>query len=115
MIPHGHVHTFSPFSTFARPDGRREIGSRCQCGEGTVIEQKLVVNPDGSPHRLQFRIGMLWFEPLDLVRLGLPVEECAACHGKPPAVQGLPPCPLCNGLGVTAGGHRVEAPELTTV
>jgi hypothetical protein len=125
MIPAGHEHVWQPFAVRELGDGRRQIDSRCQCANagpddpGTVMEQRILVDADGRPLRLQYRFGGLWFDPLDLLRMRPSVAAgtltfCPECGGTPPLIEGLGPCPTCNGIGVTVDtGEPVAAPELT--
>lgn len=121
MIERGHVHNLQPFSTHLRPDGLREVQSRCECGgpatpqnpmPGSVLEQKLVFNPaTGEPVSITFRFGGVWFDAVELARLAAPVEECPTCGGDAPTVRGTV-CGTCRGLRVTVDGEAVQPPLL---
>jgi hypothetical protein len=119
-IEHGHVHNLVPIAVRPRIDESVSIMSRCNdrlvendAGKlvdriaGCQLEEERVFYPDGSPRSIRYRIGGVWFEALNLLRVGpLPVEECDACHGENPA------CPRCGGVGVVGPDGLITRPEL---
>lgn len=123
MIPADHQHVWQPYAVRDLGDGRRIIDSRCQCSAatvedpGTIMEHRLTVDADGRALKIMFRFGGLWLEPLDILRMAPsvatgPIAVCPQCAGLPPAIQGLGPCDVCNGVAVTVGGEAIVAPEL---
>lgn len=106
-IERGHEHHLQPVAKTPLPNGNTSIHSRCVCG----LEEQRVFGGDDRPVSLKYRIGGVWFGPLNLLRLlPLPYEECGKCHGG----ATLEPCLQCGGLGVEApGGGWLQKPDLT--
>lgn len=107
-----HVHDLTVYDrkTIAGGDGEI-VWSVCDCGlqsrrrlfHGEVIE-------------IRFRAGGVdWRDPVELLRLDLPVKICHECHGekviRPSQFSQLEArdCHVCGGLGVTTGtGGRIR-------
>lgn len=101
-----HVHKLSPIDDYTRRDGIRQKHSRCICG----LEEKREYEEE-SCIKITYRFGGIWLEPLDILRLTLPVAVCPTCEGHPDGIA----CPTCGGLLVVDAEtlKRVPGPPKT--
>lgn len=108
MLERDHEHVLRPFAVNELPNGSQAIQSRCAAGCG--LEEKRIVY-EGVVIKLNYRYGGLWFDAIDLIRLGrsLEIVECDECGGDP----GLVVCDKCAGALVLGTDlERLEMPNL---
>lgn len=94
-VDNRHEHALNVIQDYARSDGIREVRSKCSvCG----LEEKRTFNEDGGPRGVLYRLNGGWLNPVDLLRLRLPVQLCSDCEGDG--------CAVC-GIGVLEVGGRI--------
>lgn len=92
-IDRGHEHALISIQDIVRTDGIRDVRSKCSvCG----LEERRSFTPEGAPHVIQYRLNGGWINPVDLLRLDLPVQICGGCDGEG--------CSSCAHVGVLERG-----------
>lgn len=99
-----HVHSVVGRDDFTLPDGRRERWTMC----GICRLQTKTTYQNNDPVKIRFNFAGVWFDPVELLRLQLPVILCETCKGDGIDTDNGADCPACHGLGVvTEAGEPV--------